>query len=178
MAVARVEPDDQRGVAQRQWGTPGGDDERLRAYGPPSDAQERRPALHHVLATCRNTGTAVVLVVERRGRHRAPKLDAPLAPDHHTLRCPVCPAHGGPHRNPLEGLWRVRKDALGAGRCVGDLQQLSWRTRQGLRAQQERPLAACHWWPIVPRTSRDLLTVALLAAPAGLIDIDQISAET
>jgi hypothetical protein len=37
------------------------------------------------------------------------------------------------------------KDAIGAGRCCGDLVQLYWRTRQVLMAHQERPISAFHW---------------------------------
>jgi hypothetical protein len=45
----------------------------------------------------------------------------------------------------IEGFWRVRKDALGAGRCWHDLQQLYRRTRQVLMAHQERPIYEFHW---------------------------------
>jgi hypothetical protein len=45
----------------------------------------------------------------------------------------------------IEGFWRVRKDASGAGRCVPALHQLYHRTRQGLMAHHERPIYACHW---------------------------------
>jgi len=45
----------------------------------------------------------------------------------------------------IEGFWRVRKEASGAGRCLGDLGQLYWRTRQVLMAHQERPIYAFHW---------------------------------
>jgi len=37
------------------------------------------------------------------------------------------------------------KDAIGAGRCFPDLQQLYHRTRQVLMAHQERPMYAFHW---------------------------------
>jgi hypothetical protein len=42
---------------------------------PHFDAQEFRQYLHQGMATFRNTGKDVVMVVDRRGMHRAPKLD-------------------------------------------------------------------------------------------------------
>jgi hypothetical protein len=50
------------------------------------------------------------------------------------------PAHCGHHLNPIEGFWRVMKDAIGAGRCLRDLPTLYQRTRQVLMAHQERPI--------------------------------------
>ncbi len=66
------------------------------------------------------------------------------------------PAHCGPHLNPIEGFWRVMKDAIGAGRCFPDLHQLYQRTRHVLMAHQERPIYAFHgfdhrvghFWPL------------------------------
>jgi hypothetical protein len=46
--------------------------------------------------------------------------------------------------NPIEGFWRVMKDAIGAGRCFNTLYQLYWRTRPVLMAYQERPIYAFH----------------------------------
>ena len=40
----------------------------------------------------------------------------------------------------IEGVWRVLKDAIGAGRGFADLHQLHQRTRQVLMAHQERPI--------------------------------------
>jgi DDE superfamily endonuclease len=108
-------------------------------------AQELRQYRHQVMAIFGKTGKEVVMVVDRSGMHRAPKLDATREHDHNKLRCHCLPAHGGHHLNPSEGFWRVMKDAIGAGRCFGDLQQLYWRTRQVLIAHQERPLYAFHW---------------------------------
>ena len=112
---------------------------------PHCDAQELRHYLPHVRATFRTTGTEVVMVVDRSGIHRAHKLDTTL--DHYRgpFRFHFFPAHGGHHLNPIEGFWRVRKDVIGAGRCLPDLPQLSRRTRQGLMAHQERPIDAFHW---------------------------------
>jgi transposase len=112
---------------------------------PHFDAQELRHYLHQVMAPFQNTGKEVVRVVDRSGSHRAHKLDATL--DHYqgTLRLHFLPAHCGPHRNPIEGFWRVMKGTIGAGRCVSDLQQLYQRTRQVLMAHQERPIYKFHW---------------------------------
>jgi hypothetical protein len=86
-----------------------------------------------------------VRVVERRGIQRAHTLDATLEHSHDTWRCHCFPAHGGHHLNPMEGCGRVRKDPIGAGRCVPDLQMLYRRTRHVLMAHHERPLYAFHW---------------------------------
>jgi hypothetical protein len=53
---------------------------------PHCDAQELRQYLHPVMASCRTTGTEVVMVVDRSGIHRAPKLDATLDHYHDKLR--------------------------------------------------------------------------------------------
>ena len=45
----------------------------------------------------------------------------------------------------IEGFWRVLKDAIGAGRCFGDLHQLYHRTRRVLMAHHERPMYAFRW---------------------------------
>jgi len=92
------------------------------------------------MARCSPIGTEGVMGVDRNGIPRAHTLDAPLAPSQGTWRFHCFPAHGGPHLHPLEGFWRVLKDASGAGRCVPDVQQLSQRARHGLMAHQERPM--------------------------------------
>ena len=69
---------------------------------PHFDAQELRQYLHQVRATFSKTGKEVVMVVDRRGMHRAHKLDAALEHDHNTLRFHCFPAHGGHHLNPME----------------------------------------------------------------------------
>jgi hypothetical protein len=91
------------------------------------------------------TLTINMMVVDRSGIHRAHKLDATLTHYQGTFRFHFLPAHGGHHLNPMEGFWRVMKDAIGAGRCFPDLHQLYQRTRQVLMAHQERPIYAFHW---------------------------------
>jgi len=49
------------------------------------------------------------------------------------------------HELPIEGFWRVMKDAIGAGRCWRDLPTLYQRTRHVLIAHQERPIYEFHW---------------------------------
>jgi hypothetical protein len=112
---------------------------------PHFDAQELRQYLHQVMATFRKTGKQVVMVVDRSGIHRAHKLDATF--DHYDgkLRFHFLPAHCGHHLNPIEGFWRVMKDAIGAGRCFADLHLLYQRTRQVLMTHQERPIYEFHW---------------------------------
>jgi transposase len=112
---------------------------------PPFDAQELRQYLHQGMATFRTTDKEVVRVVERSGIHRAHKLDSTFDHDHGTFRFHFLPAHCGHHLNPLEGFWRVMKDAIGAGRCFADLQRLYQRTRQVLMRHQERPIYEFHW---------------------------------
>ena len=91
---------------------------------PHFDAQELRPYIHQVMATFRKTGKEVVMVVDRSGIHRAHKLDATLEHYHNKFRFHFFPAHGGHHLNPIEGFWRVMKDAIGAGRCFANLHLL------------------------------------------------------
>ena len=112
---------------------------------PHCEAQERRQYLHQVMATFSTTGKDVVMVVDRSGIHRAHKLDTTLEHYHSKFRFHFLPAHCGHHLNPIEGFWRVMKDAIGAGRCFPDLHQLYHRTRQVLMAHQERPIYAFHW---------------------------------
>jgi transposase len=112
---------------------------------PPFDAQELRQSLQQVMAVFGTTGTEVVMVGDRSGMHRAQKRDATC--DHYqgTLRFPCFPPHCGPHRNPIEGFWRVMTAAMSAGRGFSELSPLYQRTRQVLMAHQERPIYACHW---------------------------------
>jgi DDE superfamily endonuclease len=98
-----------------------------------------------VLARLRPTGQAVGLVADRSGSHRAHKLASTLPHWHERFRLYFLPARCGHHLNPIEGFWRVRKDRIGAGRCLPDLQQLSQRTRRVLMAHQERPIYEFHW---------------------------------
>jgi hypothetical protein len=112
---------------------------------PHFEAHELRQYLHQVMATFRHTGKAVGMVVDQSGIHRAHKLDATL--DHYRakFRLHFLPAHCGHHLHPIEGFWRVMKDAIGAGRCFRDLAALDQRTRQVLLAHQERPIYEFHW---------------------------------
>ena len=112
---------------------------------PHCEAQELRQYLPHVRATFRQTDPAVVMVVDRSGIHRAHKLDATLDHYRDKFRFHFLPARCGHHLNPIEGFWRVMKDAIGAGRCFSALQQLYWRTRQVLMGHQERPIYEFHW---------------------------------
>jgi transposase len=111
---------------------------------PHFDAQELRQYLHQVMATFRKTGKDVVMVVDRSGSHRAPKL-APTF-DHYDgkLRFHFLPAHCGHHLNPIEGFWRVMKACIGARRYFANLHLLYHRTRQVLMAHHERPIYAFH----------------------------------
>jgi transposase len=112
---------------------------------PHFDAQELRQYLHQVMATFQKTGKEVVMVVDRSGLHRAHKLNETLDHSRGTCRLHFFPAHCGHHLNPIEGFWRVLKDAIGAGRCWRDLPTLYQRTRQVLMAHQERPIYEFHW---------------------------------
>jgi hypothetical protein len=112
---------------------------------PHFDAQEWRQYIHPVMATFGKTEKEVMRVVDRRGIHRAHKLDATLAHYHGTFRFHCLPAHCGHHLNPIEGFWRVMKDTIGAGRCFPDLHLLYQRTRQVLMAHHERPIYEFHW---------------------------------
>jgi DDE superfamily endonuclease len=112
---------------------------------PHFEAQELRQYLHQVRALFSKTGKDVVMVVDRSGSHRAHKLDTTC--DHYDgkFRFHFLPAHCGHHRNPIAGFWRVRKEAIGAGRGFADLHRLYQRTRQVLIAHQARPIYAFHW---------------------------------
>jgi DDE superfamily endonuclease len=112
---------------------------------PHCEAQELRHYLHQGMATFSKTGKDVVMVVDRSGIHRAHKLDTTF--DHYNgkLRFHCLPAHCGHHLTPIEGFWRVMKDAIGAGRGFADLHLLYQRTRHVLMAHQERPIYEFHW---------------------------------
>jgi len=112
---------------------------------PHFDAQDLRQYIPQVMATFRPTKKEVVMVVDRSGLHRAHQLDATFDHYHGTFRFHFLPARCGHHLNPIEGFWRVMKDAIGAGRCVSDLQQLYKRTRHVLMAHQEQPIYAFSW---------------------------------
>jgi len=112
---------------------------------PHFDAQELRQYIHQIRRIFGKTGKEVVMVVDRSGIHRAGKLTSTLAHYKGKFQFHLLPAHCGHHRNPIEGFWRVMKDAIGAGRCFHHLAQLYQRTRQVLMAHQERPIYEFHW---------------------------------
>src|SRR4029434_3021938 len=119
---------------------------------PHFDTEGFRQYIHQLMALCGHTGKEVLMVVDRRGIHRAHKLASTLPHWHEQFRLYLLPARCGHHLHPIEGFWRVMKDRIGAGRCFPDLHQLYQRTRRVLMAHQERPIYAFHWRPILPRT--------------------------
>jgi transposase len=112
---------------------------------PHFNAQEFRQYLHQIMHVFGNTGKDVVMVVDRSGIPRAGKLASALEHYAGQLQFHLLPAHCGHHLNPIEGFWRVMKDAIGARRYFLNLQQLYQRTRQVLMAHQERPIYKFHW---------------------------------
>jgi transposase len=112
---------------------------------PQFDTEGFRQYIHHIMARFGPTGKAVVMVVDRRGIHRAHKLASTLAHGQEQFRLQFLPPRCGHHLNPVEGFWRVLKERSGAGRCFPDLQQLYQRTRRVLMAHQERPIYAFRW---------------------------------
>jgi hypothetical protein len=79
---------------------------------------------HQVLSVFGNTGKEVGMVVDHSGLQRAGKLASTLAHYAGRFQFRLLPAHCGHHLNPLEGFWRVLKDAIGARRCFRGLTQL------------------------------------------------------
>jgi hypothetical protein len=112
---------------------------------PHFDAQEFRQYIHQVMDIFGHTGKEVVMVADRSGIHRAHKLASTLNHYAGKFHLHLFPPHCGHHLNPIEGFWRVMKDAIGAGRCLRDLHLLYQRTRQVLMAHQERPIYAFSW---------------------------------
>ena len=93
-------------ILEKKGGADGADDSRASA-----------DAAHQVMATFRKTEKEVVMVVDRSGIHRAHTIKTTLDHYHGKFRFHFLPAHCGHHLNPIEGFWRVMKDAIGAGRC-------------------------------------------------------------
>lgn len=91
---------------------------------PPFDADAWRHYRHQRMATFGPTGKAVVLLVDRRGIHRAHKVAPTLTRGAGRLRLHGLPAHSGHHLKPIEGFWRVLKRTVGAGRSFGTLRAL------------------------------------------------------
>jgi transposase len=103
-----------------------------------------RQYIHQVMAVFGGPGRQVVMVVERRGIHRAHKLASTLEHCQEQFHLHFLPARCGPHLNPIEGCWRGMKDRSGAGRCFPGLPQLSQRVRRVRMDHHERPLYAFH----------------------------------
>jgi hypothetical protein len=91
---------------------------------PHFDAQAFQQYIHQIMRVFGPSGKEVVMVADRSGIHRAHKLEATLKHYQGKFRLKLLPAHSGHHLNPMEGFWRTMKDAIGAGRCLSDLQQL------------------------------------------------------
>ena len=112
---------------------------------PQFDTEGLRQYIHPMMALFGPTGKEVVMVVDRRGLHRAHTLASTLAHWHKQFRWHFWPPHCGHHLNPMEGFWRVLKDRISAGRCFPALPHLYQRTRQVLMAHQERSIYTLHW---------------------------------
>src|SRR5262245_8045981 len=91
---------------------------------PHFDTEGLRPYIQQVMALFGRTGTEGVMVADRSGIHRAPRLASTLTHWHEQCRWPLLPAPWGPHLNPIAGFWRVMQDRSGAGRSCPDLPQL------------------------------------------------------
>jgi hypothetical protein len=91
---------------------------------PLCEAQAFRHYRHRIMRLLGTTGTEVVMVVARRGMHRAGTLPATLVPYEGKVQCHVLPAHCGHHLNPIAGCWRAMQDTMGAGRCLHPLSAL------------------------------------------------------
>ena len=86
------------------------------------------------------------MVVDRSGLHEPISLTRPLPTTQHKFHFHFLPAHCGHHLNPIEGFWRVMKDAMVQDEgWLPTLSQLYTRTRQVLMAHQERPIYEFHW---------------------------------
>jgi hypothetical protein len=112
---------------------------------PHCDAHTFRQYIHQVMSIFGHTGKEVVMVAEQSGLHRAHQLDSTLNHSAGKWHVHLFPPRCGHHLTPMEGFWRVMKDAIGAGRCLRDLPQLYKRTRQVLMAHQERPIYEFSW---------------------------------
>jgi hypothetical protein len=97
------------------------------------------------MATCGKTGQEGVMVVDRRGMHRAHKVAPTLARWAGQVRLPFLPAHRGHHLKPLAGCWRVLKSPGGAGRSWSTVRSFYQRTRPVLMAHQLKPISTFHW---------------------------------
>ena len=57
----------------------------------------------------------------------------------------ICRYVSGLILRPIEGFWRVMNEALGAGRCVDEIQQLYQGTRRVLLNHQADPIYHFSW---------------------------------
>ena len=107
---------------------------------PHFDTYEFRQFIPQIMARFANPQQEVVMVADRSGSHRAKALHSLY--DHYRgrFRLQLLPAHDGHKLNPIEGFWRVMKDALGTGRCFDTLHQLYQRTRRVLLNHQQQPI--------------------------------------
>jgi transposase len=112
---------------------------------PHFDTDALRQYIHQIMRIFGQNDKKVVMVVDRSGIHRAKKLASTLEHWHGQFRLHLLPAHCGHHLNPIEGFWRVMKEAINAGRAFANLHLLYQRTRQVLMAHQERPIYEFHW---------------------------------
>lgn len=112
---------------------------------PHFDSYDFRQFIHQIMAHFAKTQTPVVMVADRSGIHRAKALASTLAHYQGQFRLELLPARAGHQLNPIEGFWRVMKEALGAGRCFEDIQQLYQRTRRVLLNHQTEPIYHFSW---------------------------------
>ena len=111
----------------------------------PFTTDDFRQFIHQMMAHFANDPMPVVMVADRSGIHRAKALASTLEHDQGPCRLELLPARAGHHLNPIEGFWRVMKEAIGAGRYFADIQQLYQRTRRVLLNHQADPIYRFSW---------------------------------
>jgi len=111
----------------------------------PFTTDDFRQFIHQMMAHFANDPMPVVMVADRSGIHRAKALASTREHDQGPCRLELLPARAGHHLNPIEGFWRVMKEAIGAGRCFDHIQQLYQRTRRVLLNHQADPIYHCSW---------------------------------
>lgn len=112
---------------------------------PHFDTTDFRQFIHQIMAVFAKTPKPVVMVADRSGIHRARALQSTFEHYQGRFHLHLLPARAGHKLNPIEGFWRVMKEALGAGRCFDDLQQLYQRTRRVLLNHQADPIYHFSW---------------------------------
>ena len=112
---------------------------------PHFDTTGFRQFIHQIMAQVATEEKDVVMVADRSGIHRAKALQSTF--DHYQgrFRLHLLPARAGHQLNPMEGFWRVMKEALGAGRSFDTLHQLYQRTRRVLLNHQADPIYHFSW---------------------------------